>query len=259
MNLPIFRILVATAVLFFSVPATPAADTPSSSTSAALSTTARTGKLAANAPQKSGYYLTGKERVFRDFPSAPQRNSDRDHTDLLITLMMQSCRNNDQIEEAKCDAKYGDAIKVLDHSVDPAFETTYPDASEVTQLLNHAGEDGAMIMRMLKKQNARPRPFIQHPGLVLPLFPVSDFSYPSGHASGSELRARILSELFPDHADAVMKKAKLIADSRVVAGVHYESDVEAGSHLGDLIFSSLMANAKFSHDLAAVKAGLATK
>ncbi len=61
-----------------------------------------------------------------------------------------------------------------------------------------------MIMHMLKKQNARPRPFVQHPGLVIPLFTVSDFSYPSGHSLGSELQARLLSELFPDHAPALL-------------------------------------------------------
>lgn len=253
----IIRILLAAAVLFFNVSSTPAAEAITSAPHEASSSTVSAGKVATTAPQTTGYYLTSKERVFAAFPAAPRLNSERDHTDLLITLTMQSCRNSDQIEEAKSDAKYGDAIKAIGHIVDPAFETTYPDNSKVAQLLKHAGDDGAIIMRMLKKRNARPRPFIQHSGLVIPLFTVGDFSYPSGHATGSELQARILSELFPDHADELMKKAKLIADSRVVAGVHYESDIEAGSYLGDLIYSALSTNAKFVHDLDAAKAELA--
>ena len=144
----------------------------------------------------------------------------------------------------------------MDHLADPSFETTYPETSKVAQLLKHAGDDGAMIMFRLKKQNGRLRPFEQHPGLVIPVFTATDFSYPSGHSSGSELQARILSLLFPDHAAALMNKARLIADSRVVAGVHYESDIEAGRQLGDLIFSILQANSKFQRDLETAKAGI---
>lgn len=259
MNRLAIRILLALAALISGFPSAPAAEQPVNSASMAPPAPARAVKPSAPARQATGYYVAGKERVFTSFPAAPKPDSDRDHTDLLITLVVQGSRNSSQIEESKNDAKYGDAIKAMDHLVDPAFETAHPGASKVAQLLQHADEDGAMIMHKLKNQNARLRPFRQHPGLVVPVVTAEDFSYPSGHASGAELQARILAALFPDHAAEVMNKAKVIAESRVVAGVHYESDVEAGRNLGDLIFSTLQANAKFARDLEAAKRELAGK
>jgi hypothetical protein len=94
--------------------------------------------------------------------------------------------------------------------------------------------DSYFINTMIKDANDRLRPFVQHPILVIPLFTTGDFSYPSGHASGMELQARILAELFPKKREALLQRARQIADGRVVAGVHYASDTEAGLTLGDL-------------------------
>jgi membrane-associated phospholipid phosphatase len=71
------------------------------------------------------------------------------------------------------------------------------------------------------------------------LFSVGYFSHPSGHSSGSELQAHILRKLFPTRIDALLTRAQQVADGRVVAGVHYASDAEAGTALGDLLFTGL--------------------
>jgi acid phosphatase (class A) len=80
---------------------------------------------------------------------------------------------------------------------------------------------------------------------------VGDYTYPSGHSSGSEVQALILGVLFPDRAEELLKRARQVADGRVIAGVHYASDTEAGENLGDLIFDQLEASAQFKQDLAA--------
>jgi acid phosphatase (class A) len=131
--------------------------------------------------------------------------------------------------------------------VDPDFKTTYPDVNKV---LNNADIDSYYINTMIKNENGRLRPFVQHPTLVIPLFTTGDFSYPSGHATGLELQARILAQLFPDKSDALRQRARQIADSRVVAGVHYVSDTEAGLALGDLLFTELETKSVFQGDLA---------
>ena len=142
--------------------------------------------------------------------------------------------------------------------IDPDFETKYPMTFEV---LKHADLDAYFINSMLKKANGRPRPFVQHPALVQPLFTAGDFSYPSGHSSGTELQARILGTLFPAQSEQLLIRARQVADSRVIAGVHYTSDTLAGIALGDLIFTQLQAKPKFRHELttAADKDGIPTK
>jgi len=197
-------------------------------------------------PPSHPIYLTGNEEAWKNFPKAPALGSPIDLADLTITLSIQASRTEDQKAEATTDKEY--AITLVTSVIDPSFQTKYPKTFEV---LTQADKDAYFVNSMLKKANARLRPFMQHPTLVTPLFTSKDFTYPSGHSSGSELQARLLGQLFPAQAEDLLKRARQIADSRVVAGVHYTSDTEAGQALGDLMFKQLEANPKFRHDLAA--------
>jgi acid phosphatase (class A) len=171
-------------------------------------------------------------------------------------LSVQASRNEDQKNEALRDRKY--SIKLVTDVIDTDFETKYPN---VFKVLANADIDSYFVNTMIKKTNARLRPFVQHPTLVTPLFDVGDFSYPSGHASGTELQARILAKLFPKQEDALLRRVRQIADSRVVAGVHYTSDTEAGLALGDLVLGQIEAQPRFEKDLrdAATKDQLALR
>ncbi len=191
-------------------------------------------------------YLTGQEETWSEFPKAPVLGSAVDEDDLLITLSAQATRTDAQKQEAVNDQHW--SIKLIAGVIAPDFETKYPATYAV---LKSAATDAGLINKKLKDENRRLRPFVQHPTLVTPLFTVDDFTYPSGHSSGSEVQARILGLLFPDHADDLLKHARQVADSRVIAGVHYASDTLAGENLGDLIFAQLQASAQFKQDLAA--------
>jgi acid phosphatase (class A) len=195
-------------------------------------------------PPQKPYYLTGNEDVWRNFPPKPALGSPVDQADLLITLSLQASRTEEQKNEALRDKSYD--IKLMTGVVDADFEHRFPN---VLKVLQNADIDSYYINSMIKDENARLRPFVQHPTLVIPLFTTGDFSYPSGHSSGMELQARILAELFPEKTDALVQRARQIADSRVVAGVHYASDTEAGLTLGDLIFTELKSKGAFEKDL----------
>ena len=191
-------------------------------------------------------YLTGDEEAWSTFPKAPTLGSPVDEDDLIITLSAQANRTDEQKKEAMTDQHW--SIKLISGVIAPDFETKYPATYDV---LKKAATDAGLINEKLKDESKRLRPFVQHPTLVAPLFPVSDYTYPSGHASGSEVQAQILGVLFPDRAGDLLKRARQVADGRVVAGVHYASDTEAGENLGDLIFEQLEASTEFKQDLAA--------
>jgi acid phosphatase (class A) len=82
-------------------------------------------------------------------------------------------------------------------------------------------------------------------------------SYPSGHAITGWAWGLILGELSPPHASGLLEAGREIGDSRVICGVHYESDVEAGRMLGASMVAAEHANAQFRADFAAAKAELA--
>ncbi len=77
-----------------------------------------------------------------------------------------------------------------------------------------------------------------HPPIELP----KNASYPSGHSTVGNLDAMILAELIPDQKDALLKRGQQIGDDRIVAGVHFPSDVEAGHKLAEDLFARLKAN-----------------
>jgi acid phosphatase (class A) len=199
---------------------------------------------ASRAASSQPSYLNAGDEVWGDFPKAPALGSPVDESDLTITLTVQNTRNEEQKAEAFRDKNF--SIKLLTDVIDPTFETKYP---KTWLLLKQASQDGAEINSLIKKKNARLRPFVQHPTLVTPLFTVADFSYPSGHATGSQLQARLLGRLFPAQAEDLLHRARQVADGRVVAGAHYASDTEYGLALGDLVFQQLVANPKFVSDL----------
>jgi acid phosphatase (class A) len=82
-------------------------------------------------------------------------------------------------------------------------------------------------------------------------------SYPSGHSMTAWAWGLILAEAAPDKATAVLALAKDSGDSRVVCGVHFPSDVEAGRTLGSAMVARLHAVPEFQADLARAKQELA--
>ena len=57
-------------------------------------------------------------------------------------------------------------------------------------------------------------------------------SYPSGHTTQPFVVAEYYSKLYPQHRAGLMNGAKVSGFGRVIAGLHYPSDYEAGVKLG---------------------------
>lgn len=69
-------------------------------------------------------------------------------------------------------------------------------------------------------------------GLKQVILPSDAFSFPSGHTSSAFMVAWVVSTHAPALGPAFFGWAVLVALSRVVLGVHYPSDVLAGSAMG---------------------------
>jgi membrane-associated phospholipid phosphatase len=88
----------------------------------------------------------------------------------------------------------------------------------------------------------RIRPFQAHPGLVT-LFPTPNHpSYPAAHGAGSGAAGKMSALLFPRDATALLAAQDLLAQSRLWAGIHYQTDIDAGLAQGkavaDLVFTT---------------------
>jgi len=79
-------------------------------------------------------------------------------------------------------------------------------------------------------------------------------SYPSAHAVRGVVWTRILAEIFPDKKDQLLKRGLLMGEDRVIAGIHFPSDVAAGQKLGDALADKLLADPNFQKALKEAKA-----
>ena len=69
--------------------------------------------------------------------------------------------------------------------------------------------------------------------------------------------ASVIAELVPEKASPILARGKAFGDSRIVCGVHFQSDIEAGRYLGSAMVSRLHQNAEFVSDLETAKAEVA--
>ena len=70
-------------------------------------------------------------------------------------------------------------------------------------------------------------------------------SYPSGHTIRSWLAALLLAEVNPDRADDIFARAWAYGESRVIAGAHWQSDVDASRVAASIGYSALQTSPEF--------------
>lgn len=161
------------------------------------------------------------------------------------------------------------AQALADNAIDPfaAFDSVLGDNftaanfPATTALLTRAGRAAGFAGDPVKFLYQRPRPFVSD-SAITPCIPDDErlrasFSYPSGHAALGFAWALVLAELVPSHTDAIIDRGRDFTWSRVVCGVHYPSDVEAGRIVAAAAVARLHADPDFQREFAAARAELA--
>jgi acid phosphatase (class A) len=183
----------------------------------------------------------------------PAAGSVRQQDDLAAVLRVQSARTPEEVERAKADVtksvfRFADVLG-------PAFNEA--DLPKAAALFRAAGENATLVAKSGKRYFNRSRPFVSssavHPTLLVKPGDAHD-SYPSGHATFGYMCAILLAEMVPEKRDALFARGREYGENRVVDGVHYPSDVEAGRIDGTLVAAALLADPRFQTALAAAKA-----
>jgi acid phosphatase (class A) len=82
------------------------------------------------------------------------------------------------------------------------------------------------------------------------------YSYPSGHAAVGAMMAILLAEMVPERRAELFACGWEYGEARVISGVHYPSDVEAGRILGTLLVGLMQGDARFQAEFRAARAEL---
>jgi membrane-associated phospholipid phosphatase len=164
-------------------------------------------------------------------------------------LMLQNDRTPTDI--ARCVAEDDATVFSFADVLGPTFDEK--NLPITTQLIGHANKVTKAILSAAKNKYHRPRPPVDNPQINPCLKLDNTFSYPSGHAVRGIVWATLLSEIFPSKKDALMARGRQIGEDRLLAGMHYPSDIVAGQKLGAEIARRLLADPTFADRLAAAR------
>jgi acid phosphatase (class A) len=171
----------------------------------------------------------------------PDRNSPQEQSDEKKIAEVLANRSDADLARAAADAHR--SIFVFADVLGNRFSAQSVPLTEM--LFKRVASDTEALVNDAKAYFARPRPADARQ---------SHGSYPSGHAAFAACAAILLSQMVPEKRQALFERAGLFAQSRVIAGVHYPSDVEAGWISGTVIAAALMRRPQFRDDFTAAKA-----
>jgi acid phosphatase (class A) len=194
-------------------------------------------------------------------PKPPAEGSAEQAADLAAYTATRALRGKPRWDLAAQDAnlKFPKAASTYACAMDlPISQEQTP---HLNMLLRRTLLDAGLSTYAAKDSYNRKRPFVvkadasctpaEEPALT------KDGSYPSGHAALGWAWALVLSEVAPERANALLARGLAFGQSRVICGVHWQSDVDAGRVMGSAAVAVLHTDPTFTAQLAAAKAEVA--
>lgn len=199
-------------------------------------------------------YLTPKQLDLSIMlPPPPPAGSPMDQSELAATAAIQRNASPERIKLAVADAEetvYAMFTRTLGERFAPAS------LPKTTLFFTRVTESEDDVVDPAKKTFARTRPFLASNDIKA-LVPASKSgSYPSGHTTRVTMTGIVLAAMLPEKSKEIWARADEYAESRIVGGMHYPLDIEAGRRAGTAMAAVLFTDPAFRADFAAAKAEL---
>lgn len=183
-------------------------------------------------------------------PPAP--DSPRGRSDAARFAETRALEGTDRWAKAAADADLWGGKALKGYACAAGLDVN-PQTTPVTvHILERVEQDVRTIGTPAKDHYGRPRPLIGNDEPICVAraeWMKTNASYPSGHSMTGWAWALVLAELAPAKANELMAAGKEMGTSRVICGVHYESDVEAGRDLAAAMVARMHADAEFRADM----------
>ena len=179
----------------------------------------------------------------------PAKGSEEARRELEIVLREQSRRTPADV--ARIQAAAIRMVVAFAEGLGPKLTAT--ELPLTFALIRDAGNDTGERIEDSKRVWNRSRPYEDDarvkPSIALP----TGSSSPAAIAVSARIYAVVLGELFPEKRSALLARGWLIGWGRVMAGVHYPSDVSAALKLGDYFAQRLLSSPSFRANLEKAK------
>jgi acid phosphatase (class A) len=201
-------------------------------------------------PASLHFLKAGQVDLTKILPAPPKPASKAQAKDMAISLAWQTRRTPAMEALAKADS---------DRSVF-RFGVIFGDAFAkdrlpvATRFFEEVAGDERIVGAAAKNYWNRPRPFVTSSRIHTCVEQPPTNSYPSNHATIGMLYAEILARMLPEQRLRILARAEEYAQDRVICGVHYTSDIEAGKRAGAIEAFAMLPNAAFKREFAEAKA-----
>lgn len=189
-------------------------------------------------------------------PVPPAFGSEMFVGDMVWYQWGRSLRNTPRGEQARHDAETSLEAVMGIFSESFGAQLSREQTPELAYLLERVIGTGFASVSKVKRYYNRLRPFLYfNEGTLIPEEEESHHtpSYPSSHSAMGWTVALVLTELNPARAEQIMKTGYEYGQSRIIAGYHYYTDVEAARLAASACVARLHADEDFQKQLAKVK------
>ena len=157
-------------------------------------------------------------------------------------------------DSARCSIAVNDAVWSVDnicqiYSGVLGMEISKENTPAIYRMLTVSLVTTDQVSKLPKNRYMRTRPYVFYNQPTI--YPSDEGwlrnngSYPSGHTILGWSAALLLTEIAPDRADTILARGYMYGQSRVIAGFHWQSDVDAGRLCASAAVARLHADKRF--------------
>ncbi len=188
-------------------------------------------------------------------PAPPDTSSVEFQDDLLQWLWGKSVRNSERGAQASRESEWKNVSMMTMATELLGLDTINAERTPALfRLITKIYNTGSQATKGAKKKYMRKRPFLQMNEHLWSYYDAldEDFyrtngSYPSGHTSYGWATALVLTEMWPELQDTILRRGFQYGESRVIGGPHWQSDVNAGYLCGAASVARAHANGDLLH------------
>ncbi|CAI0716210.1 Major phosphate-irrepressible acid phosphatase precursor [Serratia grimesii] len=164
-------------------------------------------------------------------PPPPANDSVQTKRELQEVVDMQQKRTPEMATQAKADAE--ENVWVYSNVMGPKFNAKA--LPVLSAFFERVVATEAAVVDPAKDFWKRPRPHMLDSRIEPIVKRSTSGSWPSGHTTLGTLMGITLANMVPEKRAEIMARAWQYGDNRVVAGIHYPSDIEMGRIAGSVI------------------------